>query len=104
MLPDDYLKIIDELRAARPDIALSSDFIVGFPGETDADFESTLALVDAVGYAQSYSFKYSKRPGTPASDRGDQVPEHIKSERLEVLQGLLNRQQLEFNNRLCWES
>lgn len=94
---DDYLKIIDELRAARPDIALSSDFIVGYPGETDADFESTLALVDAVGYAQSYSFKYSKRPGTPASDSDDQVPEQVKSDRLEALQNLLNRQQLEFN-------
>jgi len=95
---DDYLRIIDELRATRPDIALSSDFIVGYPGETDADFESTLALVDAVGYAQAYSFKYSKRPGTPASDRDDQVPEQVKSDRLEALQNLLKRQQLEFNN------
>jgi len=94
---DDYLRIIDKLRAARPDIALSSDFIVGYPGETDADFESTLELVDAVGYAQAYSFKYSKRPGTPASDRDDQVPEQVKSDRLEALQNLLNRQQLEFN-------
>ncbi|MBD83801.1 MAG: tRNA (N6-isopentenyl adenosine(37)-C2)-methylthiotransferase MiaB [Acidiferrobacteraceae bacterium] len=94
---DDYLRIIDKLRAARPDIALSSDFIVGHPGETDADFEATLALVDAVGYAQAYSFKYSKRPGTPASDRDDQVPEHVKSDRLEALQNLLNRQHLEFN-------
>ena len=94
---DDYLKIIDKLREARPDIALSSDFIVGYPGETDADFESTLELVKAVGYAQAYSFKYSKRPGTPASDRDDQVPEHVKSDRLEALQDLLNRQQLEFN-------
>ncbi len=93
----EYLKIIDKLRAARPDIALSSDFIVGYPGETDADFQSTLELVEAVGYAQAYSFKYSKRPGTPASDRDDQVPEQVKSDRLEALQNLLNRQQLEFN-------
>ena len=94
---EEYLNIIDKLKSARPDIALSSDFIVGYPGETDADFESTLELVDAVGYAQAYSFKYSKRPGTPASDREDQVPEQVKSDRLEALQNLLNRQQLEFN-------
>jgi len=94
---EEYLKIIDKLRSARPDIALSSDFIVGHPGETDADFQSTLDLVEAVGYAQAYSFKYSKRPGTPASDRDDQVPEQVKSDRLEALQNLLNRQQLEFN-------
>jgi tRNA-2-methylthio-N6-dimethylallyladenosine synthase len=82
---------------ARPDIALSSDFIVGHPGETDADFEATMALIKTVEYAQAYSFKYSKRPGTPASDMDDQVPEQVMSERLAALQGLLNEQQLAFN-------
>ena len=93
----EYLKIIDELRLARPDIALSSDFIVGHPGETDADFEATMALIKTVEYSQAYSFKYSKRPGTPASDMDDQVPEQVMSDRLAALQGLLNEQQLAFN-------
>lgn len=93
----DYLAIIDTLRAARPDLALSSDFIVGHPGETDADFEATLDLVRAVGYAQAYSFKYSPRPGTPASAMEDAVPEDTKSERLARLQALLNDQQIAFN-------
>ena len=93
----EYLKIIDALRLARPDIALSSDFIVGHPGETDADFEATMALIKTVEYAQAYSFKYSKRPGTPASDMDDQVPEQVMSDRLAALQGLLNEQQLAFN-------
>ena len=93
----DYLAILDGLRAARPDIALSSDFIVGHPGETDEDFEATLALVEQVGYAQAYSFKYSPRPGTPASAMEDVVPEAVKSERLARLQDLLNQQQIEFN-------
>ena len=66
---EDYLRLVERIRAARPDIALSGDFIVGFPGETDADFEATLALVEAVGYAQAFSFKYSARPGTPAAER-----------------------------------
>lgn len=93
----EYLKIIDALRLARPDIALSSDFIVGHPGETDADFEATMALIKTVEYAQAYSFKYSKRPGTPASDMDDQVPEQVMSDRLAALQGLLNEQQFAFN-------
>src|SRR5690606_37214671 len=90
---EQYLRIIERLRAARPDIAMSGDFIVGFPGETDADFEATLELVRAVGYAQAYSFKYSARPGTPAADHEDQVPEEVKSERLAILQALLAEQQ-----------
>ena len=95
---DDYLRVVDRLRHFRPDIALSSDFIVGFPGEDDADFAATLALVGRVGYAQAYSFKYSPRPGTPAAEMDDrQVPEAVKTERLAALQELLNRQQLAFN-------
>ena len=93
----DYLRIVERLRAARPDLALSSDFIVGFPGESDADFEATLALVRAVGFAQAYSFKYSPRPGTPAAERADQVPEPIKAERLARLQAELDGQQRRFN-------
>jgi tRNA-2-methylthio-N6-dimethylallyladenosine synthase len=92
----DYLALIERIRAARPDIALSGDFIVGFPGETDQDFEDTLKLVETVRYAQAYSFKYSTRPGTPGADLKDQVPEEIKAERLERLQALLLRQQHEF--------
>jgi tRNA-2-methylthio-N6-dimethylallyladenosine synthase len=92
----DYLALIGRIRSARPDIALSGDFIVGFPGETDQDFEDTLRLVGAVRYAQAYSFKYSTRPGTPGADLKDQVPEEIKAERLERLQALLLRQQHEF--------
>ncbi len=94
---DDYRRIIDRLRAARGNIALSSDFIVGFPGETDRDFAETLRLVTEVGYAQAYSFKYSPRPGTPAALAEDQVPEEIKAERLVALQQLLNEQQAAFN-------
>ncbi|MSO71070.1 MAG: tRNA (N6-isopentenyl adenosine(37)-C2)-methylthiotransferase MiaB [Alphaproteobacteria bacterium] len=92
----DYLRLLDRLRAARPDLALSSDFIVGFPGETDADFQATLSLARAVGYAQAYSFKYSPRPGTPAAE-ASQVPEQVKDERLAELQSLLLSQQAAFN-------
>ncbi|PKQ05609.1 MAG: tRNA (N6-isopentenyl adenosine(37)-C2)-methylthiotransferase MiaB [Alphaproteobacteria bacterium HGW-Alphaproteobacteria-11] len=92
-----YLCIIERIRAARPDIALSSDFIVGFPGETEADFEATLALIRAVGFAQAYSFKYSPRPGTPAANEEDQLPDAVKDERLQALQALLGEQQLAFN-------
>jgi len=88
------------VRAARGDIALSSDFIVGFPGESDEDFEATLALIGEIGYAQAYSFKYSKRPGTPASAARKQIPEDVKSARLQVLQDLLVTQQQGFN-RSC---
>jgi tRNA-2-methylthio-N6-dimethylallyladenosine synthase len=93
----DYRRVVDRLRQARPDIALSSDFIVGFPGEDDADFAATLALIEAVGYAQAYSFKYSIRPGTPAATLPDQVPEAVKAARLERLQALLRDQQAAFN-------
>ncbi len=92
-----YLEILDRVRAVRPDIALSGDFIVGFPGETDAEFEDTLKLVDAVGYAQCFSFKYSPRPGTPAATMGDQVPVSVMDERLQRLQSALNRDQYAFN-------
>jgi tRNA-2-methylthio-N6-dimethylallyladenosine synthase len=94
---DDYLRIVERLRAARPDIALSSDFIVGFPGETDAAFEDTMALARAVGFAQAYSFKYSPRPGTPAAGADGQVPEAVKDARLQALQALLRDSQARFN-------
>ncbi len=94
---EDYLDIVARLRRARPDLALSSDFIVGFPGETDQDFAQTLRLVTEVGFAQAYSFKYSPRPGTPAAGQPDQVPETVKDERLAMLQTLLNEQQQAFN-------
>jgi tRNA-2-methylthio-N6-dimethylallyladenosine synthase len=94
---DSYLRILDRVRAARPDIALSGDFIVGFPGETEADFEETLKIVESVGYAQAYSFKYSPRPGTPAAAMDKQVPAPVMDERLQRLQALLNAQQLAFN-------
>ncbi|MDR6103993.1 tRNA-2-methylthio-N6-dimethylallyladenosine synthase [Agrobacterium larrymoorei] len=96
----EYLRLIERIRAARPDIAMSGDFIVGFPGETDQDFEDTLAMVEAVKYAQAFSFKYSTRPGTPGADLTDQVPEDVKAERLERLQALLLKQQNEFAQSL----
>ncbi len=95
-----YVKLIERIRTARPDLALSSDFIVGFPGETEADFAATMTLVREVGYAQAYSFKYSPRPGTPAGEADNQVPEEIKSERLAKLQAVLNEQQWDFNRSL----
>ena len=95
----DYFKIIEKLRAARPDMGLSSDFIVGFPGETDRDFEDTMDLVRQIKFTQCYSFKYSPRPGTPASDAKVQVEEKIKEARLFELQKLLTEQQIEFNQK-----
>jgi tRNA-2-methylthio-N6-dimethylallyladenosine synthase len=94
---DEYRSIIARLRAARPDIALSSDFIVGHPGETDADFEATMQLIRDVGFASAFSFKYSPRPGTPAAGAPHQVPEAVKDERLQALQALLREQQAAFN-------
>ncbi|MEC8727102.1 MAG: tRNA (N6-isopentenyl adenosine(37)-C2)-methylthiotransferase MiaB [Pseudomonadota bacterium] len=94
---ENYLDIIEAVRAARPNIALSSDFIVGHPGETEEDFEDTLTLVERVGFAQAYSFKYSPRPGTPASAMEDIVTEDEKSSRLARLQEVLNKQQSQFN-------
>ena len=92
-----YKKTIADLRKICPDLALSGDFIVGFPGETDEDFEQTMDLVREVTYAQAYSFKFSSRPGTPAADMGNQVAEDVKSQRLTKLQALLKTQQMDFN-------
>jgi tRNA-2-methylthio-N6-dimethylallyladenosine synthase len=94
---ESYLATIERMRAARPDIALSGDFIVGFPGETEADFEATLQIVDAVGYASAYSFKYSPRPGTPAASMEDQIAREIMDDRLQRLQQRINEHQLAFN-------
>ena len=94
---DEYRGVVDALRAARPDLALSGDFIVGFPGETDADFTATLQLVHEVGYAHAYSFKYSPRPGTPAVALADQVSETVKAERLAALNELLEEQRMAFD-------
>ena len=94
---EEYLRLIDRIRDARPDIALSSDFIVGFPGETDKDFEDTMALIRAVTFTQAFSFKYSPRPGTPASAAKVQVPEDVKDARLQALQALLREQMDGFN-------
>jgi tRNA-2-methylthio-N6-dimethylallyladenosine synthase len=96
----DYLAIVEKLRAARPDIALSSDFIVGFPGETEADFEDSVKLIETVGFASAYMFKYSPRPGTPAADKAEQIPEAVKEERLARLLETATRCQLNFN-RSC---
>lgn len=95
----EYVDLIARVRKARPDIALSSDFIVGFPGETDQDVDDTIRLVEAIGYAQAFSFKYSPRPGTPAAGHGEQVEDAVKSERLIRLQAVLEAQQLAFNAR-----
>ncbi len=89
---DDYAELTARIRAARPDIALSTDIIVGFPGETDADFEATLALVRRIGFARAFSFKYSARPGTPAASLPDQVPDKVARERLQALQCLIDAQ------------
>ncbi len=96
---DDYRRVVDRLRSARADLALSSDFIVGFPGERDEDFQATLALVREIGFAQAYSFKYSPRPGTPAAGSALQVPDAIKAGRLDALRTLLDAQQRAFNER-----
>ncbi len=96
---EEYIEIIEKIRKARNDIALSSDFITGFPGETDKDFELTIDLVKKIKYAQAYSFNYSPRPGTPSADYEKQIPQNIKSERLKLLQDILKQQQLEFNNQ-----
>lgn len=92
----DYLKLIDRIRVARPDIAISGDFIVGFPGETDADFEATMEIVRAVNYASAYTFKYSPRPGTPGAEMDGHVEESVKDARLQRLQALITQQQHAF--------
>jgi tRNA-2-methylthio-N6-dimethylallyladenosine synthase len=89
---EDYLRLIERIRSARPDILMSGDFIVGFPGETDADFEATLDLIRAVNYGMAYSFKYSARPGTPAAEKAP-VPNEVADARLQSLQALLTEQQ-----------
>ncbi len=94
---DDYRRTVAALRQARADLVLSSDFIVGFPGESDTDFRQTLSLVEEIGFAQAYSFKFSPRPGTPAAVLPGQIAEAVKAERLAELQALLNRQQRRFN-------
>ena len=94
----DYRRLVERIRRVRPDIALTSDFIAGFPGESDADFEATLQLVRDIGYATAFSFKYSKRPGTPASTMRKQVPEDVKAARLDALQRLLLQQQYAFDD------
>ncbi len=96
----DYLRVIDRLRSARPDMAFSTDFIVGFPGETEADFAATLSLIDEVGYAGAFSFKYSARPGTPAAEMRDQISDERKLNRLHCLQAAIDRAQADFN-RAC---
>jgi tRNA-2-methylthio-N6-dimethylallyladenosine synthase len=101
---DSYLRILDRVRAVRPDIAFSGDFIVGFPGESDADFEDTMSLVREVGYAQAYSFKYSPRPGTPAADMDDQIPVSVMDERLQRLQAQLFADQAAFNQKTLGSS
>ncbi|HKK34752.1 MAG TPA: tRNA (N6-isopentenyl adenosine(37)-C2)-methylthiotransferase MiaB [Paracoccaceae bacterium] len=97
---ESYLRLIERIRAARPDIAMSGDFIVGFPGETEAEFEETLALVREVRYASAFSFKYSARPGTPAARADDPVPEDVAADRLARLQALLGEQQRAFQESL----
>jgi tRNA-2-methylthio-N6-dimethylallyladenosine synthase len=94
---DLFLRLVDRLRVVRPDLALSSDFIVGFPGESDADFDDTMRLVDEVGFASAFSFKYSRRPGTPGAAMTDQIAESVKVARLAALQALLGRQAHAFN-------
>ena len=94
---DAYRSIVERLRLACPELALSSDFIVGFPGESDEDFQATLDLVDEIGFAQAYSFKYSQRPGTPAASAAGQVPERVKSDRLAALQLALDKHKRQFN-------
>src|SRR4051812_46878459 len=100
---DLFLGLVDRLRTVRPDLALSSDFIVGFPGESDADFDDTMRLVEQVGFASAYSFKYSRRPGTPGAAMAEQVPEAVKSARLSALQALLGQQARAFNESKAGE-
>ena len=96
----DYMRLIEKIRRAKPDIAMSGDFIVGFPGETEKDFESTLQIIRDTGYASAFSFKYSPRPGTPAADMAVQVPEAEKDARLQALQKLVTAQQTAFNRQM----
>ena len=99
--PDFYRRIIDRLRKTKPDIEISSDFIVGYPGETEKDFSDTLRLIDDIGFTQSYSFIYSSRPGTKSSTEVDDTPFSVKKERLLVLQEKLKKIQYSFNKQFC---
>lgn len=96
----EYKSRIRKLRAAVPEMCISSDFIVGFPGETDKDFEQTLKLIEEVGFDFSYSFVYSARPGTPAADLADDTPEELKKQRLQILQARINQQGFEISRRM----
>jgi tRNA-2-methylthio-N6-dimethylallyladenosine synthase len=96
----EYIDLIGRIRDARPDLALSGDFIVGFPGESDADFEDTMEIVEAADYMSSFTFKYSPRPGTPAADRAGQVPDEVMSERLARLQARISERQAAFQRSL----
>jgi tRNA-2-methylthio-N6-dimethylallyladenosine synthase len=96
----DYIRLVEKIRLARPDLALSSDFIVGFPGETDADFTATLDLISEVRFASCFTFKYSPRPGTPGAELDDQVDESVKTERLHRLQALVELHRQQFNASL----
>jgi tRNA-2-methylthio-N6-dimethylallyladenosine synthase len=100
----DYLDAITMMRNKRPDIAFSSDFIVGFPGETEEDFAATISLVEQVGFASAYTFKYSIRPGTPASEMDNQIPEEIKDRRLHALQALIAKQQRAYQDRMVGQT
>jgi tRNA-2-methylthio-N6-dimethylallyladenosine synthase len=100
----DYIGIVERLRAARPDLALTSDFIVGFPAEADEDFAATLSLIGEIGFSGAFSFKYSPRPGTPGADMSEQVAEQIKSERLQLLQDAIDKNQAAFNRRCLGRS
>jgi tRNA-2-methylthio-N6-dimethylallyladenosine synthase len=93
----DYIAVVSRLRKARPDVALTSDFIVGFPGETEEDFAATLSLVGEIGYAGAFSFKYSRRPGTPGAGMGGQIEESVQSDRLYRLQEAIDANQAAFN-------
>jgi tRNA-2-methylthio-N6-dimethylallyladenosine synthase len=95
----EYVGVIDRLRSLRTDLAFSSDFIVGFPGESESEFAETISLVTEIGYAAGFSFKYSPRPGTPAAEMEQQIPEDVKLERLHRLQAVLARQQATFNSQ-----
>lgn len=101
---DDYFNLVDRIRQARADLALSTDIIVGFPGETDSDFADTMDLVEKIGYASAYSFKYSPRPGTPASDMEQQIDEDVKKQRLSILQEVITNQQKSFNESKVGET
>jgi tRNA-2-methylthio-N6-dimethylallyladenosine synthase len=100
----DYLRIVERLRAAQPALALTSDFIVGFPGESDQDFEDTMRLIEEVGFSGAFSFKYSPRPGTPAAELPGQVAPLVQSGRLQELQALIDEQQADFNESCVGQS